>query len=246
MSKKLQMIMLVLGLSIVIAFTGCSSDDDDTPIVTPPSAASNVSATVTGPTTVSIAWTASLDDAPDGYTIERRLAETEWAELGSVEADITTYDDPTVEFGSGLTYIYHVGAYNTGGTTFSGEVTATVATHQELLMGNGGTWNATDPVGDVGTDSSTFTFRLNASVFEYRRLDYYSPIDDTDWDAGTYTADGDSIYFTVQAINGVPADSTYTWNYDLNTNGEELTVEYDYGEGPFDVDFELVPAPPVD
>lgn len=241
MNKKLQMILLALGLSVAIAFTGCSSDDDED-TVTAPSAPDNVAAILISPTVVTVSWTAALDDAPTSYIIGRRTAESDWIELANVATSVTSYNDSTVA--GGYLYSYRVGASNSGGVTYA-TTTPNIATYNQSLLG---LWNATDAIGQIGTDSSTFTFRWNeaTSAFEYRRLDYYESLDDTDWDAGTFDAVATSIVFTVQAVNGSFVDSTYTWNYDLNSNGEDLTIEYNYGEGAFDVDFELVPEPPVE
>ncbi|MBU0693002.1 fibronectin type III domain-containing protein [bacterium] len=246
MSKKLQMILLVLGLSVVIAFTGCSSDDDDEPTVTAPTAPSNISATTTGPTTITVGWTASLDDAPDGYKVERRLAETDWDSLGSVAASVTTYGDNTVEFGSGTTYIYRVGAYNAGGTTYSGQATATAYTHNELLFG---AWNAVDPsqLGEIDSASVEFAYQESLGGYIYRRYEYREGLDAEDIEEGTYDADGTEITWTAVRINGetINPPDVYTWNYSMETTGETMTVEYDWGT-PFDVDYEKIPEPPVD
>ncbi len=245
MSKKLQMILLALGLSVAIAFTGCSDDDDEV-TVTPPNAPTGVTVTIASPTVVTIAWTASvLDEDPDNYAIERRTAEGDWGEIGSVGPSIATYNDNTIEMGSGTTYLYRVGAHNAGGTTYSSSATVTIETFNQLLLGF---WNALDAVNQTGADSSIVIFDYNETMGGniYRRTDFYDTLDDEDVEEGIYSATETEISWTALRINGEAADTTYTWDYSLAGSGQTMTIEYDWGEGAFDVDFIFVPPPPVD
>lgn len=246
MNNKLLKILLALSLLAAVFVVGCSDDDDDATTITPPNAPTGVTATIASPTVVTIAWIASaLDEAPDGYKIERRTAETEWSELGSVDDATTTYNDNTIEMGVGATYLYHVGAYNDGGTTYSASATVTTETFTQLLLG---TWNALDAVNQTGADSSSIVFDYNQSMGGniYRRTDFYESLDEEDVEEGIYSATGTEISWTALRINGVNVDTSYAWNYDMAASGLTMTVEYDYGEGPFDVDFVFVQPPPVD
>ena len=246
MNKKLLLIMLALSLTAAVFVTGCSSDDDTT-TTNPPAAPTNVAAGLIAPTVARITWTASvLDDAPDGYRIDRRVNEGEWSELATVSTSVTSYNDSSLAFGSGNDYQFRVGAYNAGGTTYgTTPPSITLDTYQELLLG---AWDATNSFETVGSDSSSLTFQYNTSNshYEYRRVDYYDTIDSDQWDAGTYTTDGTAIVFNVQVVDGVPTDSTYTWDYTPYIDGETMTVVHDYGTGTtWDVNYELV-SPPVD
>jgi hypothetical protein len=239
MNKKLLMILLALGLSVIFALVGCdSNNNDNTPTVTAPAAPTGVTATIVSPTVVRVDWTASvLDEAPDGYKIERRTAEGSWGEIGSVGDSVETYNDNNqAAMGSGTTYLYRVGAYNAGGTTYSSTATVTLETFTELLDG---TWNALDAINQTGADSSSIIFDYVQAQggFIYRRTDYI--------EEGLYTATGTAITWSALRINGVAADTSYTWNYNMATSGLTMTVEYNYGEGPFDVDFIFVNPPPV-
>jgi hypothetical protein len=237
MNKKLQMILLALGLAVAVFIVGCSKDSTS-PTVTAPNAPTGVTATITSPTTVRIDWTASaLDEAPNGYAIERRTAaESNWSEIGSVGVSVATYNDNTIARGSGTTYLYRVGAYNDGGSTYSSSATVTVKTFTELLDG---TWDALDALNQTGADSSSIIFDYNQTQggFIYRRTDWYQPLDSEDIEEGIYSATATTITWTALRINGASADTSYTWNYDMVASGLTMSVEYDWGEGAFDVDF---------
>jgi hypothetical protein len=246
MNKKLLLILLALSLTTAVFVVGCSSDDNNDPTVTAPNAPTGVTATIVSPTTVRIDWTASvLDEAPNGYSIGRRTAEGDWSEIGSVGVSVTTYNDNTIDRGSGTTYLYRVGAYNDGGSTFSTTATVTVKTFNELLDG---AWDALDAINQTGADSSSIIFDYSSTQggYIYRRTDWYDSMDSEDIEEGIYSATATTITWSALRINGVAADTSYTWNYDMAASGLTMSVEYDWGETPFDVDFIYVTPPPVD
>jgi hypothetical protein len=198
---------------------------------------------VIAPFVVAVGWTASLDDAPDGYVVERRDGEGVWSQLADLDVEMTSYNDSSITAGG--IFEYRVGAFNTGGTSYN-TTYPTVSTIDHLLLGF---WNAPDALNQTGADSSSIIFDYNADFggFIYRRTDYYDSIDSEDIEEGVYTADGLAITWTAVRVNGDNVTPfTYSWNYSMDPSGEAMTVEYDWGEGAFDVDFVYVPPPPVD
>lgn len=73
-----------------------------------------------------VTW-ADNSDNENGFTIERRLFQTEqFTPIGQVGANVTSYQDTTPL--SGETYCYQVGSFNGAGTSYSEQFCFTLPT----------------------------------------------------------------------------------------------------------------------
>ena len=96
-------------------FSAYSNTDQATTDLCPLPAPSNFSATANGSTQIDLAWSDNASDET-AFHIERSLNGTDWAEIDTVPADTTTYQD-TVDCGT--TYHYRVRAFRSGDSLFS-------------------------------------------------------------------------------------------------------------------------------
>lgn len=81
-----------------------------------PAAPSGLSATATGSSTVSLAWTDNANNE-DGFRVERCAGSgcTDFAQVGQAGADAATFDDAGLS--PSATYTYRVSAFNAGGSS---------------------------------------------------------------------------------------------------------------------------------
>jgi hypothetical protein len=79
---------------------------------TPPTAASNLTATAVSASQIDLSWTDGSSDEY-GFRIERSLDGSAWSEVDSASANATSYSDNGVA--AETTYFYRVFAYNGGG-----------------------------------------------------------------------------------------------------------------------------------
>jgi hypothetical protein len=87
----------------------------------PPAAPSGLTATSPTGTTIHLSW---VDNATkeDGFKIERKsVANPTWAQIGTVGANSSSYDDTAIV--CGFTYTYRIAAYNGNGKLYSNEST---------------------------------------------------------------------------------------------------------------------------
>ena len=89
----------------------------------PPMMATALTATAVSDTQIDLAWNDNADNE-SGFKIERKQAEGDYRQVGSVAADVTTFTDRGLE--DTTRYTYRVVAYNTGGhADYSNESSAT-------------------------------------------------------------------------------------------------------------------------
>jgi hypothetical protein len=88
---------------------------------------------------VSLEWDDNSDNEA-GFVVERKTIGGNWAELGTVEANITTFTDNDVL--PKTVYIYRVYAYNNdGNSTYSNEVRNKIGEEMRVLIFTSGTLN---------------------------------------------------------------------------------------------------------
>jgi uncharacterized protein (TIGR02145 family) len=116
----------IILLFISIFFYGCSTSTDsdgnnNTTVV--PLAPTNLAGTIMNSQIV-LTW---LDNSTNetGFKIERKTGTGSWSEIGSVNTNIYTYSDSSVNYGT--TYTYRVYAFNSTGNSlnYSNEITIT-------------------------------------------------------------------------------------------------------------------------
>lgn len=93
------------------------------PCGTPPSAPTNLTASVISTTEVSLSWT-DVSDNEDGFKIERKESGGTYSEIKTLSAGTTSYSDTGLS--PNTTYYYRIRAFNSYGTSsYSNEASAT-------------------------------------------------------------------------------------------------------------------------
>lgn len=117
--------IIILFLSFIF-FYGCSTNNDNngnstTAII--PLAPTNLAESILS-NQIILTW---LDNSTNetGFKIERKTGSGAWSEIGSVNTNIYTYTDASVNYGT--TYTYRVYAFNSSGNSlnYSNEITIT-------------------------------------------------------------------------------------------------------------------------
>lgn len=126
---------VLLLLSTVLIFIGCSTNNNGTVTVVP-IAPTNLTGTVISTSQVNLSW---VDNATneDGYKIERKSGSGSYAVVGSMGVNLTTFSD--LGLTPNTTYTYRVYAYNSTGNSlqYSNEVTVTTQDNIPSWLTNG-------------------------------------------------------------------------------------------------------------
>ena len=109
-------------------------------VTTPRNPATGLCATAFSSTRLKLAWTDN-SQAEDGYKIERKTADSAFAEIGIVGQGVSTFSDSGLS--PSTTYVYRVRAINSiaGDSSFSNEASVTThdpGTSQPPAPGGGG------------------------------------------------------------------------------------------------------------
>lgn len=97
-----------------------------------PAAPSNLAAAAASAAEIRLTWQDKSDDE-QGFRIERRVAGGSFAEIATVAANVTAYQDQTVQ--AGTSYTYRVRAQNAGGnSSYSNEARATTPSSPPLMI----------------------------------------------------------------------------------------------------------------
>ena len=126
---------VLLLLSSVLIFIGCSTNNNGTVTVVP-IAPTNLTGSVISTSQVNLSW---VDNATneDGYKIERKSGSGSYAVVGSTGVNLTTFSD--LGLTPNTTYTYRVYAYNSAGNSlqYSNEVTVTTQDNIPSWLTNG-------------------------------------------------------------------------------------------------------------
>ncbi|MEI8052370.1 MAG: LamG-like jellyroll fold domain-containing protein [Bacteroidota bacterium] len=143
---------LLILISGVLIFMGCSTNNNGTVTVIP-LAPTNLSGSVISTTQINLSW---IDNATneDGYKVERKTGNGNYAVIGSMGANLITYSD--LGLTTNTTYTYRVYAYNSAGNSlpYLNELTLTTQDSIPSWLTNGlvGYWpfngNANDESGN--------------------------------------------------------------------------------------------------
>ena len=122
---------VLLLLSTVLIFIGCSTNNNGTVTVVP-IAPTNLTGSVISTSQVNLSWTDNATNE-DGYKIERKSGSGSYAVVGSMGVNLTTFSD--LGLTPNTTYTYRVYAYNSAGNSlqYSNEVTVTTLTNSSNL-----------------------------------------------------------------------------------------------------------------
>jgi hypothetical protein len=121
--------MLVLLFSGIF-FWGCKKDKDGTVTVVPISPA-ELTATVISTTQVNLSWTDKSTNET-GFKVQRKTGSGAYADIATVNKDITTYSDNGLT--PNTTYTYRVYAYNSTGASLSYTNEVTVTTFGSAVL----------------------------------------------------------------------------------------------------------------
>ena len=159
---------IIILLSVVLFFIGCSTNNNGTVTVIP-IAPTNLTGTVISTTQINLSW---IDNATneDGYKVERKTGNGNYAVIGSMGANLSTYSD--LGLTTNTTYTYRVYAYNSAGNSlqYSNELTLTTQDSIPSWLTNGlvGYWpfngNANDESGN-GNDGTVNGAMLTTDRF---------------------------------------------------------------------------------
>jgi hypothetical protein len=122
--------------------------------VQPPATPGTLTAVAASPTQVNLAW-GDLSSNETGFKVERSPDGTNgWAQIGTVNAGVTTYQDTTAA--ASTTYFYRVRAYNTAGDSgytnvASATTPAASQTTAVTFISTGSSWKYLDNGTDQGT-----------------------------------------------------------------------------------------------
>jgi titin len=136
-----------------------SNEANATTLPPPPNAPSDLAATVAGGNQINLAW---ADNSPNetGFKIESKIGEEgTYAEVGSVGANVTSFDHTGLT--EGATYFYRVRSFNAGGnSTPSNEVSAIPSSGTNFALNKPVTASSTDSTSapSRAVDGSVVTF----------------------------------------------------------------------------------------
>ncbi len=119
----------------------------------PPADPANLAATANGASQIDLSWDDNSANE-DGFKIERHAGDGNFAEIATVGAGVTSYNDTGLS--ASTSYTYRVRAHNTGGNSgYSNEASATTATPPPAAPSNlAATANGTSQIDLTWTDNS--------------------------------------------------------------------------------------------
>ena len=188
----------------------------------PPPTPSGATATLLTPYEVDLQWVDNANNE-SGYKILRRVNNVNFAEIGSLPPNSTSYQDKTVQ--PGTTYEYHIQAYNVAGySDFSGLNVTTPTQYQAYLATYFTSQQLADPTitGDLADPDHDGIGNL---------LEYAFGLDPTRADVSSLpVVSMQNGYLTISFIQRVaPTDLTYTVEVsgDMNTwnSGSSYTTQ---------------------
>jgi hypothetical protein len=159
-------------ISGVLVFISCSTNNNNGTVTVIPLAPGNLTGTVVSTTQINLSWTDNSTNE-DGYKIERKTGNGNYAVVGSMGADLTTYND--LGLTPNTSYTYRVYAYNSAGNSlqYSNEVTVSTQDSIPSWLTNGlvafypfnGNANDESGNGNNGTvNGATLTTDRNGNV----------------------------------------------------------------------------------
>jgi hypothetical protein len=218
---------ILILISGVLIFMGCSTNNNGTVTVIP-LAPTNLTGTVISTTQINLSW---IDNATneDGYKVERKTGNGNYDVIGSMGANLTTFND------LGLTpytsYTYRVYAQNSAGNSlqYSNEVTLitssvpVLTTNQIILI----TATSATSGGEITNDGGN-----NITV----RGVVWSTSTNPTISLATKTNDGIGLGIFTSNITGLTANNTYyVRSYATNTNGTNYGNEVSFTTTAVDI-----------
>ncbi|WP_396167510.1 FISUMP domain-containing protein [Flavobacterium sp.] len=191
---------LLLYLLSFLVLYGCSTSNDSngnsTTTVVPVSP-TNLAGTVISTTQINLSWTDNSTNET-GFKIERKTGSGTYAVVGTVNADVLTYND--LGLTPNTTYTYRIYSYNAAGNspTYSNEVTLITSTTD--IDGN---------IYQLVTICNQTWMKSNLNVSHYRNGDIIPQVTDaTQW-ANLTT--GAWCYYNNDTANGNVYGKLYNW-----------------------------------
>ncbi len=191
--------LLLYVLSFLVLY-GCSTSNDsngNTTTTVVPAPPTSLTGTVISTTQINLSWTDNSTNET-GFKIERKTGTGTYAVVGTVNADVQTYND--LGLTPNTTYTYRMYSYNTAGNspTYSNEVTLfTITTDID-----GNTYQ-------LVTICNQTWMKSNLNVSHYRNGDVIPQVTDaTQW--GNLTT-GAWCYYNNDSANGAVYGKLYNW-----------------------------------
>ncbi len=193
--KKITLILFTLICVLGCSTSNDSDGNDNTTVV--PLAPTNLAGTIMNSQIV-LTWLDSTNET--GFKIERKTGSGAWSEIGSVNTNIYTYTDATVN--SATTYTYRVYAFNSTGNSlnYSNEITITTL----LSVATTAITNVTTTTVESGGNIS---FGGGSSVTARGVVWSTSPTPNIS--LPTKTIDGSGTSSFISSITGLSPNTTY-------------------------------------
>lgn len=201
--RKIKQFTVVFSLIVL----GCSTNNDTngnstTTIV--PIAPTSLSGTAVSTSQINLSWTDNSTNET-GFKIERRTGTSNYALVGTVNADVLTFSN--LELTAATNYIYRVYSYNAAGNspTYSNEFSVT--TNTTIAIPSLTTTPATTITNTSALSGGTIAFDGGATITA--RGVCWSTSSNPTISLSTKTIDGSGIGAFTSSLTGLTANTTY-------------------------------------
>lgn len=190
MKKEVQRVVALLSVILLFSCTTSNDSNGNSTTTAVPLPPTNLTGTVFSTTQINLSWTDNSTNET-GFKIERRTGSGIYAVVGTVNADVLSFND--IGLTPNTTYTYRVYSYNVAGnsSTYSNEFSLTIYPF---------------PTASIGTQ---VWMQKNLELTTYRNGDVIPQV--TDPTAWSNLTTGAWCYYNNDSANGVIYGKLYNW-----------------------------------